>query len=43
MDLFEKAMTEYKQKNPTPIKKEICLHARTMRNEGWETCTVVCV
>ncbi len=22
MDLFEKAMTEYKQKNPTPIKKE---------------------
>ena len=62
MDLFEKAMTEYKQKNPTPIKKEekiscannfydamkayihnkkpkeICLHARTMRSKGWETC-----
>ena len=35
MDLFEKAMLELKQKrNPTPI----CLHARTMKSKGWETC-----
>ena len=62
MSLFEKAMKEYKQNNPTPSKneektchannfydamkayihnkkpKEICLHARTMRSKGWETC-----
>ncbi len=62
MDLFEKAMKEYKQNNPTPSKKEekicyannfydamktyihnkkpkeICLHARTMKSKGWETC-----
>ncbi len=67
MDLFKKAMTEYKQKNPTPIKKEekiscannfydamkayihnkkpkeICLHARTTINEGWETCLDCCL